>query len=241
MEKLIIFVLLLGIVSSVLLSCDNTYEPFPDDGWMGNWDRPHYNDISFYKCKQQCTICGKCLGNYEETVCQGAETCADDEGYTKYVFDTTDEKVKIEGLIIEDTWVGGLDSNEFGEITYTINSSENAVVKFGVTVSRNQVITVTNNTPIFINGEKFISCAGNPQVLDWYTFDTIWLGCIVLNEGLNVITMSNPSGGLAYNVKNFTFLSDSAELTLVESHLHESTRKNATVLYTDYECGYNVE
>ena len=247
MKKFLALLITLMLLTSALFSCNilGGGEEIPDDGpitivpdedgWMGNWERPDIDDLGPAKCQQPCNVCGKCLGNTYEASCTDAKKCTDGE-HTKYVFSAIDSKVEFEGLNIEQTWIGGLDVNSAGVITFAINSSEETVAKFGISVSRRNISNIANNTPITINGEKLRSRGAKPSgSTDWYTFDNVWLGCVTLKEGVNVITISNPNGHGAYNIKDFTFLSD-AELTLVEVPKHKCESQGANGLCTNYEC-----
>lgn len=247
MKKFLALLITLVLLTSALFSCnivgggDETPDDGPtaivpdEDGWMGNWERPDIEDIEPAKCQQACNVCGKCLGNYNEPSCESADKCTDGE-HTKYVFNVNDSKVEFEGLKIEQTWIGGLDVNSVGVITFAVNSSKEAVVKFGISVSKRGVSNIANNTPITINGERLRSRGGQTGTgTDWYAFNNVWLGCVTLKEGVNVITISNPNGNGAYNIKDFTFLSD-AELTLVEVPKHKCESQSANGLCTNYEC-----
>lgn len=214
-----------------------------ENEWEGDWDggnlKVEEEEGVVHLCTQQCDVCHGCLDlTCEDEVC--AKKCPDEEGREKYVFSGVDSKVTKEGGVsVSGDYLGNINQNPNVKITYNIKAEQETVVCLGATISEmGEDNTVTAETPITINGEPFVSrgyLRGGQT--NWTEFKTVWLGCVTLKEGVNVIVITNPhSDGQQYNFKDLTFLSPEV-LTLVsadEAHVCES--KDEEGKCTDYTC-----
>lgn len=230
-----------------LVGCSNGENPSKgdiidgDEPWLGNWERPDMPDTpigEIHICGHACYVCGKCLDSTcDDEVC--AEKCYEAHGRTLYTFNAIDSHVERNGGVsIEGDHIGNINQNPNVEIIYHITAAEEATVCLGATISEmNEDHYVTGDTPIFINDVPFYSRGYlKAGATTWTQFYTVWLGCVTLQQGENVIKLTNPhSAGQQYNFKDFSFLSD-IELSWSEAEQHVCTTKNAEGKCTDYTC-----
>lgn len=220
-----------------------TTKPPIDDDWHGNWTRPDVPDepdISVHACEHSCYVCGGCLMDCGEETCE--EKCFDEHGRTKYVFNGTDERVVKKGGVSVNpdgpasNCLGNINANPSAEIIYYISAAEDTTVCIGATICEMTAdSSVTGKTPIYHDGEQFFSRGYlKGGATSWTNFYTVWLGCMELHEGVNVIKLTGK--GDAYNFRDFTFLSDS-ELTLIsQDDSHKCMHQNEAGKCTDYTC-----
>lgn len=219
----------------------DTTPPAGDEEWQGNWERPDYvpddpGQPEVHLCEAACYTCGKCLTDCEEPEC--AEKCFELGDRTEYVFNGTDSHVNRKGgVTIENDHLGNINLNASAEVTWHITAAETTTVCIGASVSEmSETNYITSDTPITINGEEFYSrgyLEGGST--NWTNFYTVWLGCVTLNEGDNVIVLHSQSANTAYNFKEFIFRSP-VELTWTEIEEHVCTSQNEDGKCTDYDC-----
>ncbi len=215
--------------------------PSGDEPWLGNWERPDMPsepEEELHFCEHACYECGKCLVDCEDEVCK--EKCYELGNRQQYVFNATDRRVeKLGGVNIEGDHIGNINQNPNVQIIYHIQSEKETTVCIGATISEmNESHYVTSDTPIFINDTPFYSRgylkAGGTT---WTNFFTVWLGCVQLQAGENVIKLTNPhADGQQYNFKDFTFLSPSELSWYDASNMHPCESQNAEGKCTNYDC-----
>ncbi len=211
-----------------------------DEPWEGNWERPGFTggEDGEHICWNYCEICGKCISDCDNAVC--AEKCYDVGTRTLYTFNATDKRVKREGgVTIEGDHVGNISLNPNVVLTYKIVAVADTTACLGATISEmGEAHYIAGETPIYVNGERVTSTAVSPAGGSfWTNFRTIWLGCIQLKEGENIIEFTNTNdSNTRFNFKDFSFLSP-VELTWVSAVTsHVCTSANEEGLCTDYTC-----
>ena len=224
-KKILLFSLLgLGVVATVVLSLTLPLASSSSSSQSSSGSNPTTSDSSGsseeekHVCTEKCPICGGCLDlECDDEAC--SVKCG--EGLTSHEFEAED------GLIVTGkerpqiyttngiTYIGELNNNLGGGVTFTIKSAADTTASLVVRINKRVVETIyTNNVYVSVNGSAFTSQAVvKSNGLDgetWTTFSDVNLGCINLVEGENTISLIQQGTGntSGYNLDKIKLLTD---------------------------------
>lgn len=221
-----------------------------DDSWNVSWPGEDESTSTSHAdvCKHRCLVCGKCLDDEVDKDYTG-ERCSDLNGRTSYTFNAADDKVLLVGgkfgpiaVFKEENYVGNFNMNAGCSINYVINSPEENVASFQVTVSKmSEDEIVTGRALVKVNGKQYSSYGTLPideTGSSWFNYHTVTLGCVTLNKGKNTISLGVERDDVVqFNVRGINLISASA-LTLLDANNvdnKECTHQDEDGYCTDYD------